>query len=47
MKGSKTTTKSEVKITTDIRAGPATPAMRTACRRFWSKLVAEVRANER
>ena len=47
MKATKNTTKTEIKVTTDIVPGPASLAQKTAWRKFWQKLIAEVKASER
>lgn len=46
MRVSKTATKTEIKITTNIRPGPVSLAQKTAWRKFWQKLIAEVKAGE-
>lgn len=37
----------EIKITTDIRPDPASPAQKAAWLRFWKRLIDEVDASER
>jgi hypothetical protein len=34
-------------VTLDIKPGPASPAQKQAWKRFWQKLIAEVKAGER
>jgi len=46
MRETKTTTKTEIKIKTDIRPGPASSAQKTAWHKFWVKLIAEVKTSE-
>jgi len=40
-------TKTEIKMTVDIQRGPASPAQEQAWKRFWRKLISEVKAGER
>jgi len=37
----------EAKVKVDIRPGPVSSAQQAAGRRFWQKLIAEVKASER
>jgi len=46
MRVTKTTTKTEIKITTDIRLGPASLAQKTAWRKFWQKLISEAKREQ-
>lgn len=39
--------KPEVTVTLDIKYGPSTPAQQQAWKRFWQKLIAEVKTDER
>ena len=39
--------KDTIKVKVDIRPGPVSPAQKQAWRRFWQKLIAEVKAGER
>ena len=44
----KTTDKEmEIKLKVNICPGPVSPVQKTAWRRFWEKLIAEVKAGER
>jgi len=47
MSTSKTTTKTEIRIITNIRPGPASPAQKADWRRFWKRLIDKVEASER
>jgi len=40
-------TKTQSKVTVNIRPGPMSPAQKQVWRRFWQKLIAEVKAGER
>jgi len=37
----------EIQARVHIRPGPSTPAQKTAWRKFWQRLIAEVKAGER
>jgi len=43
----KTTKNTQVRVKVNIRPGPVTLAQKTAWRKFWQKLIAEVKADER
>ena len=40
----KSATRIEIRVKIDIRPGPASPAQKVAWRRFWQKLIAEVKS---
>ena len=42
----KATENTAIKVEVNIRPEPATPAQKTAWRKFWQKLITEVKANE-
>ena len=42
----KITSNTEIKVTKDIRSGPATLAQKTYWRKFWRKIIAEVTADD-
>jgi len=41
----KATKENEIKVRLNIRPGPVSPAQKTACRKFFQRLIAEVQAN--
>lgn len=43
----KSDTKTQAKVTVNIRLGPVSPAQKQAWKRFWQKLLAEAKASER
>lgn len=45
LKVPKSATKPEIQVTVNIRPGNATPAMKNQYRRFWAKLISQVKDN--
>jgi hypothetical protein len=43
----KAKTTASIKVVVDIKPGPASPAQKQAWKRFWGKLISEVKADER
>lgn len=39
--------KAPIKVTVDIRSAPTSPAQKQVWKRFWQKLIAEVKGDER
>ncbi len=46
MKATKVTTRSEIKITTDIRPGPVTPHQRACWKKWWVARIMEAKQSE-
>jgi hypothetical protein len=42
----KSKTATSIKVVLNIRPGPASPAQKQAWKRFWQKLISEVKADE-
>ena len=45
-KASQTSSTSPAKVILNIKRGPASPAQKQAWKRFWQKLISEVKAEE-
>ena len=43
----KSDTKTGIKVKANIKTGPASPAQKASWRKFWQKLIAEVKAEEK